>query len=89
MPDLWGGHLKGCEFGAEPAEGDKRRDPFSTLNFFLFFLKPSSLRLGGHTKGGIDVGEEGSFVLCPAELAEETRLSQDSIQNANGGPSCT
>lgn len=94
MPDLlwWGeregGHLKGCEFGAEPAGGDKRSDPFSTLIFF-FFLKPPSFGLGGRTKGGIDVEEEGSFVLCTAEPAEETRLSQDSIQNANGGPSCT
>lgn len=59
------------------------------IQYFKFFLETSSLGLGGRTKGGIDVGEEGSFVLCPAELAEETRLSQDSIQNANGGPSCT
>lgn len=34
-------------------------------------------------------GKSEALCFCPAELAEETRLSRDSIQNANVGPSCT
>lgn len=89
MPDLlwgWGGAFERLWIWSRASRGGQTERP---IQYLKFFLKTSSLGLGSHTKGGIDVGEEGSFVLCPAELAEETRLSQDSIQNANGGPSCT